>query len=86
MGNLLFMRRNQCRATMEGYYGPDLAYKVSEWVPSTALMGAMLACPWCLWATVAHQNSRLPGLSFLMGNLKFLPGTYLKIGSVASYY
>ena len=60
---------------MAGSYGPDLASKVSEWVPSAALMGAMLACPWCLWATVAHQNSRLPGLSFLMGNLKFLPGT-----------
>ena len=38
-------------------------------------IGAMLPCPWYLWATVAHQDSRLPGLSFLMGNLKFLPGT-----------
>ena len=81
MDNLLFIRRNQCRPTMEGYYGPDLASKVSEWVPSTAFMGAMLPCLWCLWATVAHPDSRLPSLSFLMGNLKFLLGTVSTHGS-----
>ena len=35
----------------------------------------MLTCIWCLWATDAHQDSQLPGLSLLMGNLKFLQGT-----------
>ena len=32
-------------------------------------IGTMLTCLRCLWATDAHQDSQLPGLSFLMGDL-----------------